>query len=97
MLPPSPEPTRTAQTSQTLIDSSVTNSPDKVSRSEVLPLGINDHSLVYIIRKAKFLRSGTHKIVETRNFKNFNKGHFLNDLFNQNWTEVSQYSKPNEM
>ena len=32
-----------------------------------------------------------------RNLKNLNKRHFLNDLFNQNWTEVSQCSKPNEM
>ena len=91
------EPTRISQTSQTLIHLSVTNSPDKVTRSGILSLGVSDHSLVYIIRKAKFLRSGTHKIIGMKNLKNFNKNNFFNDLLNQNWTEVSQYSEPNAM
>ena len=48
------EPTRVTALSQSLIDLCITNTPDKIVRSGVMPLGISDHSLVYLIRKTHF-------------------------------------------
>ena len=46
------EPTRVTSDSNTLIDLCVTNSPEKVTKSGVIHLGISDHSLVFLTRKA---------------------------------------------
>ena len=43
--------TKVAVNSQSLIGLCVTNSPEELVRSGVMPLGIGDHSLVYLIRK----------------------------------------------
>ena len=40
------EPTRVTAQSQSLIDLCLTNTPDKIVRSGVVPLGISDHSLI---------------------------------------------------
>ena len=42
-------------------------------------MGISDHSLVYVCRKVSIPREKP-KIVETRQFKNFNTGNFQQDL-----------------
>ena len=44
-------PTRITETSQTLIDVIITNTPTKIMTSGVLHVGMSDHSLVYAIRK----------------------------------------------
>ena len=59
------EPTRVTQYSSTLIDLCLTNSPDKISKSGVINIGISDHSAVYLI---------------VRQLKNFNEAEFLRDL-----------------
>ena len=55
------EPTRVTTQSQSLIDLCITNTPDKIVRSGVLPLGISDHSLVYLIRKTHYTIPGCVK------------------------------------
>ena len=45
------EPTRVTQYSSTLIDLCLTNSPDKISKSGVINIGISDHSASYLTRK----------------------------------------------
>ena len=47
------EATRTTSDTQTLIDHIVTNKPDKVADGGVIPCGISDHDLIYIVRQAK--------------------------------------------
>ena len=61
------EATRITPASQTLIDQSITNYPQKTSTSGVLPLGISDHSLVYIVRKFAYPKT-TAKTIKRRNF-----------------------------
>ena len=78
------EPTRVTALSQSLIDLCITNTPDKIVRSGVMPLGISrisDHSLVYLIRKTHFTIPGCIKIINTRSFKNFNQEEFLAATF----------------
>ena len=40
--------TRVTQYSSTLIDLCLTNSPDKISKSGVINIGISDHSAIYL-------------------------------------------------
>ena len=74
------EPTRVTQYSSTLIDLCLTNSPDKISKSGVINIGMSDHSAIYLTRKVAHLRSNMHKTVEVRQLKNFNEAEFLRDL-----------------
>ena len=50
------EPTRVTQYSSTLIDLCLTNSPDKVSKSGVIDIGISDYSVIYLTRKVAHFR-----------------------------------------
>ena len=63
------EPTRITNTSRTLIDLCITNSPDKVKASGVLSIGISDHSLVYLIRKTSYHKVSVGASVEKRILK----------------------------
>ena len=91
------EPTRVTAQSQSLIDLCITNTPDKIVRSGVLPLGISDHSLVYLIRKRHYTIPGCVKIISTRSFKHFNQEEFLADVELIQWDDINLFSHPNEM
>ena len=91
------EPTRVTALSQSLIDLCITNTPDKIVTSGVMPLGISDHSLVYLIRKTHYTIPGCNKIISTRSFKNFNQEEFLADLEFIQWDDISLFPHPNEM
>ena len=91
------EPTRVTAQSQSLIDLCITNTPDKIVRSGVMPLGISDHSLVYLIRKTHYTIPGCVKIISTRSFKNFNEEEFLAEVELIQWDDISLFSHPNEM
>ena len=90
------EPTRVTPVSKTLIDLCITNSPEKVTNSGVIHLGISDHSLVFLTRKTHYHRNGP-RVIETRQFKHFNRGKFLSDLNQLPWANVDLYSDPNDM
>ena len=81
---------------QTLIDLCITNYPEKISASGVLPLGISDHSLIYIVRKSAYPKLTT-KIIKRRNFKHFKKSDFLEELSHLDWDIIHNSGDPNEM
>ena len=90
--------TRVTINTSSLIDHLVTNTPEKISASGVVPTGISDHSLVFAVRKIHRLSKKGTNIVEIRNMKNFNEKHFLNDLSNQCWEYVYFFPEnPDEM
>ena len=62
-----------------------------------MPLGISHHSLVYLIRKTRYIIPRCVKIISTRNFKNFNKEAFLADVELIQWSDISLFFHPNEM
>ena len=62
-----------------------------------MPLGISDHSLVYLIRETHYTIPGCVKIISTRSFKNFNKEAFIVDVVLIQWDDISLFSHPNEM
>ena len=81
------EPTRVTESSSTLIDLIFTNHADKVSCSGVSHIGISDHSLVYVYRKlSSDLSSKGHSYISYRNFRNFNRDNFRNEISHQDWS-----------
>ena len=73
------EPTRITAKSSTLIDLCITSAPINVVNSGVIHLSISDYSLVYMIRKAHYVRDDVRHI-EARTMKNFNTENFLRIL-----------------
>ena len=91
------EPTRITPTSSTLIDLCITNSPEKIPKAGVVHLGISDHSLVFMTLKICYERTGSHRTIETRAFKNFNHHHFLDDVAQQPWNRIFSETNPEAM
>jgi hypothetical protein len=58
------EPTRITATSSTLIDLGLTNTPTNIVKSGVIHVSISDHSLIYMIRKAIYIRGGPRTSTE---------------------------------
>jgi len=75
------QPTRITPNSETLIDVALTNCPENIMNSGVVHVGISDHSLIYVCRKISFVKTQP-KLIESRNYKNYNPGHFNRDLDN---------------
>ena len=73
------EATRITPSTETLIDMIATNKPELVRRSGVLPLGITDHSLVYVTLRLKRKRPPPTDIT-VRNYKQFNTENFKADM-----------------
>ena len=75
------EPTHVTESSSTLIDLIFTN------YSGVSHIGISDHSLVYVYRKlSSDLSSKGHSYISYRNFRNFNRDNFRNEISQQDWS-----------
>ena len=91
------EPTRVTAQSQSLIDLCITNNPNKMAGSGVMPLDISDLSLVYVICTTPYTIPGCVKIISTRSFKKFNEEEFLADVELIQWDDISLFSHPNEM
>ncbi|XP_073245687.1 uncharacterized protein [Porites lutea] len=81
------EPTRITESSSTLIDLIYTNYTDRVVCSGVSHIGISDHSLIYVYRKLSLtFPSKGHSTISYRNFQNFNRESFRNDIAQQDWS-----------
>jgi len=91
------EPTRITPTSSTLIDLCITNSPVKISKAGVVHLGVSVHSLVFMTLKICYERTGSHRTIETRAFKNFNHHYFLDDVAQQPWNRIFSETNPEAM
>ena len=63
-------PTRIASNSSTLIDLALATDVEKIVASGVLQYSISDHSLIYIVRRARKTRN-TFKNIQFRNLKNY--------------------------
>ena len=72
-------PTRITDQTATLIDHILTNSPDKVSRSGVIDLGLSDHDLIYCTRKSSLPKSHKHE-KKSRPVKRYSAEKFLETL-----------------
>ena len=76
-------PTRTTQDTKTLIDHIATNRPELASDSGVIPCGISDHDIVYMVSITKLPKVKLQpKTLTTRNFKNFYLVQFRTEVDN---------------
>ena len=91
------KPTRVTRNSKSLIDLCITNCPEKVAHSDVIPLGISDHSFVYMSRKIHYSSKGCSKVITKRSLKNFESERFISDLRLQDWKDTGLVTDPNEM
>ena len=66
------EPTRTTHKTQTIIDHVITNWPERVSESGVIPCGISDHDLIFMTKKIGSPKSKfAQRVINIRNQKRF--------------------------
>lgn len=91
------ELTRVTAKSQSLIALClITNTPDKIVRSGVVPLGISDHFLIYLIRKMHYSNPDGVKVITKRSLKNFKTAEFLKDVCERPWDD-RQFSDHNNL
>ena len=83
------EPTGITPTSTTLIDLIYTNCADKIACSGVRHVAISDHSMVFADKKLalKGMSKGNNTVTY-RNFRNFDRQSFRNDISSQSWESV---------
>ena len=75
------DPTRTTVSTATLIDHIITNKPDIVGQSRVIPCGISDHDLIFMTRKARLPKLKIPpRVVNARNHKKFDLKAFQLDI-----------------
>ena len=92
------EPTRITPTSSTFIDLIYTNCADKIACSGVRHIAISDHRMVFAIKKLALKgMSNGNNTVTYRNFKNFDRESFRNDISSPSWESVYAFCDPNEM
>ena len=87
------EPTRATSNSKTVIDHIVTNRTDPESSSGIIYCGINDHDVVFMQKKMRRPKLRLPpKTVSVRNFKDFDRNEFLDDLKMAYFDEIKNYT-----
>ena len=90
------QPTRVTQLSSSLLDVCVTSNPEHVTLADVIPLGVSDDNLIYVVRKIHpNIKINSHRTIEIRNYQHFNCAKFLQELSNQPWDLIDQESDIN--
>ena len=87
-------PTRKTETSCTLLDIILTNSPQNVRENGVLSLGISDHNLIYVTRKL-YIPKLPPRTIKYRSFKRFDENVFILALEEVDWSPVLLEGNPN--
>ena len=80
-------PTRVTSNSSTLIDLALATDVGKIVASGVLQCSISDHSLIYLVRRARKPRN-TFRNIQFRNLKTYSAERFVADLHNASWEEI---------
>lgn len=88
--------TRVTNTSKSMIDHLITNKPQTISGSGVLPVTLSDHYLIYGIRKLSSFKSEPRFVI-TRLMKKYAPELLIEDLNNVQWAHIDALDDPNEM
>ena len=75
-------PTRITESTATLIDHVLTNSPHKIIQSGVIEMSLSDQELIYCTRKTTKLKSNKHNELNIHTMKNYTVENFI-ELFNK--------------
>ena len=90
------EPTRTTNCSMSLIDLILTSNPERFALSGTMKVGLNDHDLIYTIRKQKIARPPP-KVIEYRSMKGFDKDCYVADLGKIPWDSAYIYDDTDDI
>ena len=75
-------PTRITESTATLIDHVLTNSPHKIIQSDVIEMSLSDHELIYCTRKTTKLKPNNHNELNIRTMKKYTAKKFI-ELLNK--------------
>ena len=88
------KPTRETIKTKTLIDHAATTQPGNIVESGIYKVRVNDHYLIYCVRKFRGKIKKSPKLFESRQLKWFNKEKFLDDLGQVYWEDLVDYDNP---
>ena len=80
--------TRITETSETLIDVILTNSPETIRNYKTILSSNSDRDIIAVIRKKSTLKY-SQRTIYSRNYKNYNTYVIKNELRNVNWEHVT--------
>ena len=83
-------PSRETLTTTTLIDHIATSNASNIVNSGVHKTSLSDHYLIYCVRKFRGASKKQHKLISTRQMKNFDQTRFVNDLLEVDWEGIVQ-------
>ena len=86
------KPTRITENISTIIDVLLTNSPEKVIRTDVIATSFSDHEMIGAIRK-KCQHKYQSKTIRSRNFRNYNKENVKIEIGNINFDPLFPYTE----
>lgn len=89
------QPTRITESTESLIDIILTNKPENLVQSEVIPTSIGDHEMIGCARK---LNSNHYnvRLISCRDYKNYNPELLKSDLGKINWMPFYNESNVND-
>ena len=85
-------PTRITESTATLIDHVLTNSPHKIIQSDVIEMSLSDQELIYCRRKTTKLKFNKHKELNIRTMKIHTAENFIKLLNKINFSNYQTFS-----
>ena len=79
--------TRITETSESLIDIILTNSPETIRKHDTILSSESDHDIIALIRK-KYSYKYTPNVVNSRNYKNYDVNRIRDEMKTVNWQNV---------
>ena len=91
------QPTRTKNSSGSLIDHVFVSDPETITQSFVAQYQISDHLPVCVTRKLSGVRKNKHETIRYRSMKTFQTELFLSDLQSVPWSTLESLTDPDDM
>ena len=85
------DPTRITDTTESLLDHILVNTPNRISQSGVISKGISDHDMIYCTRKHFKEKSGKHNSIKIRSMKKYSPELFLEELNKISFPDYSTF------
>ena len=79
------KPTRVTKYTSTILDHIIVSDCSKITKCDVLPVGISDHYLTYCTRKVMRSAVGTHNFINVRSMKHYSKEALVQKLQETDW------------
>ena len=89
------QPTRTTQTTSSLIDHVISSKEENIFQSGVIDLAISDHSLTYCSRRLIRPVFGHHRTITIRKMKKYSVDDFNFNLSQVDWSKIIECKEIN--